>query len=509
MRLHPSPPAPCFAIWGPFPQPRLKPMYGSRHGPGSSTTTWATAGGLKLSLTVPRSSYPRNALAQVAVGIRNISHHTVGYQTPPGVVAPGVTAPQVEVLDHSGRIVFPPAMPDFPPWPGPAPSVIPVRPGQAVHTHAYIVVRGARVRASVTFTPKWGSGTERAPDTLRTHPIWVKLTSEPAPTLTLHTRPSGPVVDVTRPPGVTGSPLKISLASCPTPSQPLQAAFDPIWSATDLRVIPGCAPVQGWDLQVAWLNHPVAALDYSAPQPTPTAGPALTPTPVPTRTPVPSPTPGPSFDDLLHRAARAEAAVHSLHATGQRTSVDSSAQMHLDIQADCRSSAGQGIPILARSLVTGRQSQQGKIDRGYIVGGPVLRPAHRNDRAWFRSSATHGRWQATDLRRKWKLAANVPDPVFSPDPAYLNQVCPDLIRLTYLSAPLPGARHTVLGATTIDGRRVWHLREHQYFNLDLFVDTRSFQLRRLVLWDGSPAASHWRVRFDYSRATAPIHIPGG
>lgn len=492
----------------PFARRPLHPIYGTRHGQGGSVTTWATAGGLKLSLEVPRPAYPRGALAEVEMKVQNVSRHPLGYLTPPGISAPGVTAPQAEVLDGSGRMVFPPAMPDYPMWPGPPGTFVVLRPGHAITTLAYIVVGGARIRASIAFNAGRGPIPWRAPDTLRTHVVRVRLTAEPAPQLTLHVTPGSPEpeVDVSRPPGVTGQPLEISVANRPTASQPLQGTFVRDWTMTPRRIGPGCAPLRDWHLRVAWPDHPVAALDYSAPQPTPTAAPVITPTPVPTETSVPSPTLGPNFASLLRRAAQAEASVHALHATGQHTSVDSSAQMHLSVQADCRSTAGQGIRILARTLESGQQRQVGRIDRGYIIQGPVLGSLYGAVRAWYRSTA-RGQWHATDLRRQWSLDRGISDPVWSVDPAYLNQVCPDLIRRTYLTAPLRFARHMVLGTTTVRGHTVWHLQEHLYFTLDLFVDAHSFRLRRFVLGDGARSAIHWRVRFDYSSAKSSVHVP--
>jgi len=68
-----------------------------------------------------------------------------------------------------------------------------------------------------------------------------------------------------------------------------------------------------------------------------------------------------------------------------------------------------------------------------------------------------------------------------------------------------------MGLQSLQGRRVWHLRERLYFKLDLFLDTDSYVLRRLVLWDGdvpSPTHSptHWPIHFDYSRFNAPVHV---
>jgi hypothetical protein len=58
----------------------------------------------------------------------------------------------------------------------------------------------------------------------------------------------------------------------------------------------------------------------------------------------------------------------------------------------------------------------------------------------------------------------------------------------------------------LGGHKVWHLREHLWAKLDLYVDAASFRLRRLVLWDRPGPAIRWQIRFDYSRFKAPLQI---
>jgi hypothetical protein len=266
-----------------------------------------------------------------------------------------------------------------------------------------------------------------------------------------------------------------------------------------------------WHVRLAWLNHPVAAIDYVAPQPTPTPAPSPTPTATPTPTPIPT---GPSFMELLRHANRAMASVSTLHAEGSRTSVDSSSTWALRIQADCRSSSGPGLPIELRTVVSGRYSsggQTGRIDDGYSISGPVIPQSGSVTRVRERSAKTLGRWQRVNLQQQWG-AVGLDDPTFGPNPAYTNQACPNLIRLTYLAAPiLPNpARWRVLGLTTLAGHRVWHLREKEYYSvaLDLFVDAGSYRLRRLLL-SGRPSSTvHWEIRFDYSSFNGAMFARG-
>jgi len=249
----------------PFPPPHLRRVYGSsQHGAAGPITTWASAGGLKLTLTVPRRSYPLNALARVSLRIQNVSHHDIGYQTP-GVSLPGVASPQAQVLDRSGSILFPPAMSFMPPLPGPAPALEPLHPGQSFQSRQYIVVRGARIRAAQPFTPIWEANVRRALNMLITHPITVRLTTEPAPQLALQETPAGPVVEVIPPAGVTGRPLWLNYADCGDGSSGPTFVYSFGWVGTSLRLTPECSPIHAWHLRLAWLNHPVAALDDTVP----------------------------------------------------------------------------------------------------------------------------------------------------------------------------------------------------------------------------------------------------
>lgn len=489
----------------PFALPRLATSYGApRVEPNGSVTTWVISGGLKLTLTVPRRSYPRNALAQVQVSLRNVTNHDVGYWLP-GYDPVGYAVPQAEVLNAAGTIVFPPAMPYMPALPGPVPGLAPLHSGQSVTQSEYIVVRGARIRATQNFMPRMTSNLSLPPYVLTTRPILVRLTSEPAPKLTLRGSPTSPVLDVTRPSHVAGPMLQISYADCGFQTTGPSYSYPGGWFPAGLQLRPGCTPLGAWHVRLAWLNHPVAALDYVPPQPGPTPRPTPSPTAVPTPThTVPS---SPSFMTLLHRVATAMASVQALHAEGTRTSVDSSTRQNLQIHADCSSQSGGALPISLRTLVSGRESRVGKIDEGYIISGPILPAPHTVTHAWHRSIATHETWRAVDLHTQpgWGLSDN---PAFTPDPAYVNQVCPDVLRLTYLTSAIGSsfARLTVLGAEMLAGHRVWHLREQLWFQADLYIDAATFRLRRLVLWDGAAPSAHWQVRFDYSRFNVPVHI---
>lgn len=491
----------------PFPPPQISPVYAVSRGPGTGgMTTSATAGGLKLTLQVTRLTYPRNALALMTVEMQNVSNHTIGYLSI-GVHAPGLTVPQVEVLDSSNRIVFPPAMPYYPPLPGPGPFVATLQPGHAVTQRAYVILRGTRIRASQQFTPNPRSAVSRGLVNLRTRPILVTLTSESTPVASVRQDEGASSIEVTRPTGVTGKPLLLSYADCGFPN----FAFTD-WTLSNLHITPGCSPVDSWHLRVAWLNHSVAAVDYEAAQPTLTPMPAPSPTAAPTPTATLLPT-GPSFAQILHRADVAMASVRSLHADGLHTAHDSSAQTDLSIHADCTSQNGSGLPVLLQSLQGGRYSAAGTthaIGTDHLIDGPLIPQPATVTHTWERSPHGSDTWHFANLRKEWALDRGISDDIVSPNAAYINQSCPSVIRPSYLHSPIgrPGFQPSVLGITSLAGHRVWHLREQVWFKIDFFVDTRSYRLIRLRLWDQSHASgTGWQVRFDYSGFNTTLRVP--
>jgi hypothetical protein len=242
-------------------------------------TVAATAGGLRLSLVVPRRTYPRNALTMVTVRLRNVSHHVVMYDTT-GVALPGVSAPQVEVLNRSGRALFPPALPDMPVLNGPPAVAEPLRPGQVLFARLFIIVRGARIRATVAFVPRseLQNNVQSPAHTLATRPVTVRLTTEAPPAVVERDTPGGPVFKITRPPGVTGTLRWVTYADCGFLTTPTYSTYNmyfrPNWVPTGPHLAAGCRPVHSWHATLGYLNHPVTSIDYvpPVPSPSPTAG---------------------------------------------------------------------------------------------------------------------------------------------------------------------------------------------------------------------------------------------
>jgi hypothetical protein len=101
--------------------------------------------------------------------------------------------------------------------------------------------------------------------------------------VTMHQTTNSPVLDVTRPAGVSGPLLRLSYAACSgedVGGGPL-FAYSYTWIKSGLHVTPGCFPVTEWHVRLGWLNRPVASLDYTAPE-----SDAAAPTPLPAPRPM-------------------------------------------------------------------------------------------------------------------------------------------------------------------------------------------------------------------------------
>jgi hypothetical protein len=120
------------------------------------------AHGVKLSLIVPGSVYPRGALTRVTVRMQNLSRQRLG-------ILPGFTDrncaidnPQVQSLTPGGSVRYPPAVGSI--NPGPLPpcvgggsfglsSYAPLAPGASRHGNLLVILGASRLRATVALAP--------------------------------------------------------------------------------------------------------------------------------------------------------------------------------------------------------------------------------------------------------------------------------------------------------------------------------------------------------------------
>jgi len=228
--------------------------------------------GIRLVVSLPRASYPWNALASVTVRATNVSNHVVGIAPTEVPYSCFIDAPVIVVQRKDGSTAFPPAIPGEP-GPSCPPTFItdsrPLPPGKSITVRQHVILRAANVRAYLNLAIAGRSVK------LFTPPVSLHLFSSPPAQATLHL---GSQVFATAlpPPGAHGAVLIAEWWNCR--GRPLVGApgymtiegFDgPFRAVNPGRIRPklaaGCNRLLEWHAAIGWLNHPVAPIDYVRP----------------------------------------------------------------------------------------------------------------------------------------------------------------------------------------------------------------------------------------------------
>lgn len=204
--------------------------------------------GVELVLTVQGRTYPRNAVIRAVLRVKNVTRHPVElqYGCPNGPLS-------VEVLNATGAVVYPPAVPllarpTCPPRPNGGPRLAP---GQVMEERPYVLLRGSQVDAVAAVGPY---NTQVFTPTLK-----LRLVAAPAPRVTLHA--AGRIYATVVPPAPVRGPLLVSQSyRC---QNGLTESSIAAWQATwKEQIRPGCAHVVEWHAVAGWLNQPVAFIAY-------------------------------------------------------------------------------------------------------------------------------------------------------------------------------------------------------------------------------------------------------
>lgn len=138
---------------------------------GTSNAGTRTVRGIRLSLVLPRSTYPANALVRVSVEARNVSSRPrLIYGTCAGPLS-------ASVVDGRGNVVYSSAG-DGQPRCGPT-NLVTLAPRGKIREHVYVVLRGDRVRATVNL----------AGHTVHGPATFVRLTRSRGPRIVIRSRP--------------------------------------------------------------------------------------------------------------------------------------------------------------------------------------------------------------------------------------------------------------------------------------------------------------------------------
>lgn len=229
---------------------------------------------VRLSISVARTSYPREALVQVTVRMRNVSRVPVVVGSAQAVECPKI-GPSAVMLSVQWTQVYPPALhggligscgPYRLDTPG---SLRPLLPGRTAIRHQYVILRGPTIQAIATYYVPTADGYVQVHVTSK--PISLSLYDAPKPTLTLTTSPALSAT-ITPLAGAHAATLRlVSQWLCPDDRGARGTGPIVNWlpvkpdSAGSYMLEPGCAQPYQWHMAAGFPNEPVVYIDYCRP----------------------------------------------------------------------------------------------------------------------------------------------------------------------------------------------------------------------------------------------------
>jgi hypothetical protein len=222
----------------------------------ASVSTSTVSDGMRLTLTLPRRVYLRNALVRATVRMQNVSHHTILTRIGDGCSS---TNPSIEVFDGLGHLINQGPLIEFGNLGCPAIFGQPFLPGHTVRHHVFAVLRGRYARAVLNVGKNLNGQ-------IITPKLSVRLVHGEAPIVTIKQSNVGPFAQVDRPHGASGPLYFVGSARCGSASNFKGYSTTPLWSRAAIaevnRVYSGCYGAQEWHALAGYLNFPVATIDY-------------------------------------------------------------------------------------------------------------------------------------------------------------------------------------------------------------------------------------------------------
>jgi hypothetical protein len=212
--------------------------------------------GVKLSLSIPSRTYPRNALVRVTVRLENVSRHTV--------LVSGNNPAIALVLDASHQVVYWPDSPFmgqelFGQSIARRPTIH-LRPHHHLARSYFVILRRPLLQAQATLGApgkEYDIGAAFVP---------LALTDEAAPMAIVTGAPSIHAA-ITPPAGTVGPPYFVEQTACTGKAIYGDSRGWDVAPGDDL--VPGfssdCMSNRKWIAYAGWLNHPVVAISYSQP----------------------------------------------------------------------------------------------------------------------------------------------------------------------------------------------------------------------------------------------------
>lgn len=241
----------------------------------------AVSHGVRISLLIPRQSYPQDALAQFTVTLQNVSQRDRYLQDWPPDWG-GQYSPHILMRTAGGRLVYEEELSTFlAPTPGSYGSNYILHPSAILRRHIRFVLEAGQVQAVEKVFDGYTSFSSRPGTPTPPRPTWARhqwRVTTPFVALTV-TREPAPVVAVFRSGGrvhlaartrvsVPGSPLFMDSVRCWTgPSTMWTSQHVPWTRARGNRfsspVKQHCSSPQPWHAVIGWPNHRVAFISYA------------------------------------------------------------------------------------------------------------------------------------------------------------------------------------------------------------------------------------------------------
>ncbi|GEM_PF-3743589 len=229
---------------------------GIRHTATGPTST-VVSGGVRIVTSMARAAYPSRALVEVRIRVKNVSSNNIEMSRS----ACG-NAIQAQVLDRKGQVLYPPALPFFPPSCGPhvPPTTLP--PGGHLGARAIVILRGRSVRAVVNTTTSQIFGKA----------VNVKTVMRSPEHMSVSTNANGGYAARVWPWRRSIGRFRFaSYESCSYKDGSTEASgsFPGRWSFSNQSTLTThllgtqCARGEQWHIVGGWLGYPVARLDLS------------------------------------------------------------------------------------------------------------------------------------------------------------------------------------------------------------------------------------------------------
>jgi hypothetical protein len=225
--------------------------------PASAIRVETVTHGVKLSLSIPRRTYPKNALVTVMVRLQNVSRHTV--------LVSVNNYPNAMVLDSAHHELYSARDPlsDRALFelhgPGPRPP-IKLSPHHGFAVSYFVILRGPLLQAVAMVGPR---GKERD---IHGPTLPLTLTDEAPPPVTVTETPTLHAT-IAPPPSVTAPPYFVEHTQC-TGNGLVSTGRG--WQAANSNLLTpefpsGCVTPHMWIALAGWLNHPVVDIAWSGP----------------------------------------------------------------------------------------------------------------------------------------------------------------------------------------------------------------------------------------------------